>query len=83
MSNGHAKAREVGAQIRALLMSLTAPEGGHSTETLRKIALQHAGFCWLAPGEMAPACCCPWSEVAPEGPMTLAQTRMQTRTVAK
>ncbi len=69
---------EGGKEIRRLLMALHA--SGHtlddecagvlnySTDELRRQALDRAGICRLAPGEMAPACCCPWSLEKPEGP---------------
>jgi len=69
---------EAGQEIRRLLMSLHAP--GHTldderagrlnyaTDELRQQALDRAGICWPAPGEMAPACCCPWSPEKPDGP---------------
>ena len=62
-------AREVGAKIREMLLSLKAPGGGYATDDLRMEALMHAGICWLTPGEMAPQCCCPWSPEETAGPM--------------
>src|ERR1700674_2892280 len=53
-------ARAVGQQIRELLLALRHPNGGYSTDQLRAEALQYAGFCWLAPGELAPECACDW-----------------------
>ncbi len=77
-------AREVGRQIRDLLLSLRAhghePGGiwqNYSTDQLRAEALQHAGFCWLTPGEMAPECVCDWHpDTNPAGPMLQAMVRM-------
>lgn len=78
---------EVGAEIRRLLMSLHAPghtlddeRAGHlnyATDELRMQALDRAGICWLAPGEMAPACCCDWSPEKPEGPRLRLEERME------
>ena len=54
-------AREVGRQIRGLLLSLKDTGArGYDLDLLRAQALQHAGFCWSSPGEMAPQCCCAW-----------------------
>jgi hypothetical protein len=67
---------QVGAEIRKLLFELYAP--GHTadqeragafnydTDTLRREALDAAGICWKAPGEMAPGCGCPWVPRDPE-----------------
>lgn len=52
---------EIGAQIRELLLTLHADRGGYDTAEQRRDALDHAGFCWCAPGEMAPGCGCAWS----------------------
>lgn len=60
----------VGAEIRKLLLGLRDPahpvDDGpwqhHGTDRLRREALEYAGICWLAPGEMAPACACPWDD---------------------
>lgn len=65
--------QSVGAQIRALLLSLKDPNqkagwGSYATDDLRREALDYAGICWLAPGEMAPGCCCDWSVEKPQGP---------------
>jgi hypothetical protein len=75
--------KAVGAEIRRLLLSLRspdhAPESGwqsYSTDALRREALDHAGFCWLAPGEMAPGCCCPWSVDEPQGPRVVLERRL-------
>ena len=62
--------QRAGEQIRKILQSLRA-EGhslqqevwglhNHGTDALRKLALDVAGICWKAPGEMAPGCGCPW-----------------------
>ena len=58
-----------GDEIRRILLSLHAPGhtkadehigwNSYSTDDLRKKALDAAGICWKAPGEMAPACGCP------------------------
>jgi hypothetical protein len=40
----------------------------YGTDDLRQQALDRAGICWLKPGEMAPACGCPWTPEKPEGP---------------
>ena len=71
-------ARDVGAQIRELLLSLKdTGASGYALDQLRAEALQHAGFCWIAPGEMAPQCCCEWDpETNPSGPMLRAMLRM-------
>lgn len=69
-------ADETGREIRRLLLSLRAPEHSpdseyacsYATDELRRRALEVAGICWLAPGEMAPTCCCDWSPERPEGP---------------
>lgn len=76
---------EVGREIRRLLMSLHAPghtledeRAGHmnyGTDDLRRQALDHAGICWLAPGEMAPGCACEWSPEQPEGPRLQLEER--------
>lgn len=77
----------VGARIREMLFSLREPshtehsedEGWNSygTDALRREALDRAGFCWLAPGEMAPQCACKWSLEHPSGPReTLAANRL-------
>lgn len=78
---------EVGREIRRLLTLLHAP--GHTledefagrmnydTDELRRQALDRAGICWLAPGEMAPGCACPWSPEAPEGPRLALEERME------
>lgn len=81
---------EVGTEIRRLLMSLHAPghtlddeRAGHmsySTDELRRQALDRAGICWLAPGEMAPGCCCPWTPEETTGPrLRLEEDREETR----
>lgn len=77
----------VGAQIRALLLSLSAPDhteeeeahgiSNHSTDELRREALDHAGICWLAPGEMAPSCACEWSPERPGGPREALRLRLK------
>lgn len=65
---------EVGQEIRRLLLSLRSPEHGpgpyvqnYATDELRRRALEVAGICWLAPGEMVPGCCCEWSPEDPTG----------------
>lgn len=81
-----ATAQGVGARIRSMLESLVA--AGHTVEedrrgyhhhgsdALRRSALDHAGFCWLAPGELAPSCGCAWAHDRPEGPRhRLAESR--------
>jgi hypothetical protein len=75
--------KSVGRQIRTLLLSLKAatdpgvsPWQSHSTDALRRAALDYAGICWLAPGEMAPACCCAWSDDAPDGPRRELEARL-------
>lgn len=62
-----------GLEIRRLLLALRAPEHGsegdlhHGTDSLRRRALEVAGICWRAPGEMAPKCGCAWSFDDPAG----------------
>lgn len=77
--------KQVGAEIRALLLSLHAPDHpkgsawqSHATDELRRQALDYAGFCWLAPGEMAPECFCDWDLEHPEGPRKRMQERIRT-----
>lgn len=48
----------------------------HATNAHRVAALDHAGFCWLHPGEMAPGCGCPWSATSPSGARERAETRL-------
>lgn len=74
----------IGVQIRALLLSLRDPnhKGGtgwqsYATDDLRREALDYAGICWLAPGEMAPGCCCDWSLEKPEGPRLRLLERLE------
>lgn len=73
--------KEVGAQIRALLLSLRDPNHpkgeSYATDELRREALDYAGFCWLAPGEMAPGCCCDWDLDHPDGPRKRMQERIR------
>jgi len=64
----HPTPEAVGAEIRRLLLSLRHPEhigmregwNHHGTDELRKLALDYAGVCWKAPGELAPGCSCSW-----------------------
>lgn len=80
-------AKQIGAQIRALLFSLYAPghsaeiekTGRHSyaTDELRRSALDHAGICWFSPGEMAPGCCCDWDIDNPSQPREKYINRLQ------
>lgn len=77
----------VGAEIRRLLLSLRVAEhpvereqdgwNNYGTDDLRRRALDLAGICWLAPGEMAPQCCCDWSPQDPEGPRLRMQERLR------
>lgn len=72
MSSETATPDETGREIRRLLLALRAPEHGpdssnYVTDDLRRRALEVAGICWLAPGEMAPMCCCEWSPDDPTG----------------
>lgn len=71
--------KEVGAQIRALLFSLGPVYvdcSSYSADEARRKALEYAGICWLAPGEMAPQCCCEWSIESPEVPRKELQRRI-------
>jgi hypothetical protein len=71
-------AEAVGARIRDMLFSLVSDGHSreedlrgvhsHATDELRRTALDHAGFCWVAPGEMAPSCGCSWTHDQPQGP---------------
>lgn len=64
----------VGAEIRRLLLALRATGHTgeeervghlhHGTDAMRAEALDRAGICWKAPGELAPACTCPRKYVA-------------------
>jgi hypothetical protein len=86
MSSTRADAKAIGLKIREMLFSLYASNhseeqekrGVHSyaTDELRGIALAYAGFCRLAPGEMAPGCGCDWSEEQPGGPQEKLWDRM-------
>ena len=80
-----ANPKEVGAQIRALLLSLRAPDHpkgsayeSYATDELRREALDYAGFCWLVPGEIAPGCCCDWDLEHPDVPRKRLQERIRT-----
>lgn len=58
----------IGLQIRKLLMSIRAPHHSaeaeragrcyYETNDLRREALEYAGVCFVAPGELTPACSC-------------------------
>lgn len=66
---------ELAHEFRAALFTIHAP--GHSlddekegwfnygTDELRRLALDHIGFCWAIPGEMSPECGCEWSKNNP------------------
>lgn len=62
--------KTVGLEIRRLLLSLRHPDhrldseynGHYGTDLMRREALQIAGICSLDNGELAPMCCCGWSE---------------------
>jgi hypothetical protein len=74
-----ASAMVAAERFRETLLALCAPEhtpemrsvGGHHPETdaVRRRVLDRVGFCWISPGEMAPACLCGFSESwSPEHP---------------
>jgi hypothetical protein len=69
------RAIKTGREIRRMLRALKHPKHDvnspyqhYGTDKLRQTALDHAGFCWSGRGEMAPDCCCEWSDEHPEGP---------------
>lgn len=86
-------AEAIGTRIRDMLFSLVSDGHSreedlrgvhsHATDELRRTALDHAGFCWVAPGEMAPSCGCSWTHDQPQGPrVRLAEDRTQDKRAA-
>lgn len=56
----------VGHKIRELLLGLGETmydkySHSYSNNELRAQALEAAGFCWKAKGELRPGCCCEWT----------------------